>query len=231
MSASATPAMRQCLDAKQLHRDAILLFRMGDFYEMFYEDALVASRALELTLTVALEGRQRRRHPDVRRAVSRGRRLHHPPRQEGIPRRHLRPGRGSAQGQGHRQARSRPRRLAGDADRRELPRRPRAGVPDGDRDDGCAAETVDEWRANAAERSGARSARDCRRRAARSLDRRLQRHGILRRRRTAGARRRARSAPEAARDRRTPARNGPGGRRAREPTARRCRRSASTDCR
>jgi len=43
--------MRQYLDAKQQHRDAILLFRMGDFYEMFYEDALVASRALELTLT------------------------------------------------------------------------------------------------------------------------------------------------------------------------------------
>ena len=43
--------MRQYLDAKQQHPDAILLFRMGDFYEMFYEDALVAARALELTLT------------------------------------------------------------------------------------------------------------------------------------------------------------------------------------
>jgi DNA mismatch repair protein MutS len=51
MTASATPAMRQYLDAKQQHRDAILLFRMGDFYEMFYEDALVGARALELTLT------------------------------------------------------------------------------------------------------------------------------------------------------------------------------------
>ena len=51
MTAAATPAMRQYLDAKQQHRDAILLFRMGDFYEMFYEDALVASRALDLTLT------------------------------------------------------------------------------------------------------------------------------------------------------------------------------------
>src|SRR5215216_3816785 len=48
---SVTPAMRQYLDAKQQHRDAILLFRMGDFYEIFYEDALVAARALELTLT------------------------------------------------------------------------------------------------------------------------------------------------------------------------------------
>jgi len=43
--------MRQYLDAKQQHRDAILLFRMGDFFEMFYEDALVAARALDLTLT------------------------------------------------------------------------------------------------------------------------------------------------------------------------------------
>src|ERR687886_77948 len=51
MSATATPAMRQYLDAKRQHRDAILFFRMGDFYEMFYEDALVAARALELTLT------------------------------------------------------------------------------------------------------------------------------------------------------------------------------------
>src|SRR5229473_4117496 len=48
---AATPAMRQYLDAKQQHRDAILFFRMGDFYEMFYEDALIAARALDLTLT------------------------------------------------------------------------------------------------------------------------------------------------------------------------------------
>src|SRR5262252_5352214 len=51
MPATATPAMRQYLDAKERHRDAILLFRMGDFYEMFYEDALVGARTLELTLT------------------------------------------------------------------------------------------------------------------------------------------------------------------------------------
>jgi DNA mismatch repair protein MutS len=51
MSTSATPAMRQYQDAKQQYPDAILFFRMGDFYEMFYEDALVASRALDLTLT------------------------------------------------------------------------------------------------------------------------------------------------------------------------------------
>ena len=48
---SATPAMRQYLDVKRVHRDAIVFFRMGDFYEMFYEDALTAARVLELTLT------------------------------------------------------------------------------------------------------------------------------------------------------------------------------------
>jgi DNA mismatch repair protein MutS len=49
--AAATPAMRQYFDVKRQHRDAVVLFRMGDFYEMFYEDALTASRVLELTLT------------------------------------------------------------------------------------------------------------------------------------------------------------------------------------
>ena len=43
--------MRQYLDAKRQHRDAIVFFRMGDFYEMFYEDAVTAARALDLTLT------------------------------------------------------------------------------------------------------------------------------------------------------------------------------------
>jgi DNA mismatch repair protein MutS len=51
LQASATPAMRQYLDVKRQHRDAIVFFRMGDFYEMFYEDALTAARVLELTLT------------------------------------------------------------------------------------------------------------------------------------------------------------------------------------
>src|SRR5690242_2831603 len=50
-TAAATPAMRQYFEAKRQYRDAIVFFRMGDFYEMFYEDALTAARALELTLT------------------------------------------------------------------------------------------------------------------------------------------------------------------------------------
>ncbi|MDP1572302.1 MAG: DNA mismatch repair protein MutS [Vicinamibacterales bacterium] len=49
--ATVTPAMRQYLDAKRAHPSALVFFRMGDFYEMFYEDALVAARALDLTLT------------------------------------------------------------------------------------------------------------------------------------------------------------------------------------
>jgi DNA mismatch repair protein MutS len=43
--------MRQYFDAKRQHPSALVFFRMGDFYEMFYEDALVAARALDLTLT------------------------------------------------------------------------------------------------------------------------------------------------------------------------------------
>ncbi len=47
----ATPLMQQYREIKARHQSAILFFRMGDFYEMFYEDAEVASRALGLTLT------------------------------------------------------------------------------------------------------------------------------------------------------------------------------------
>ena len=43
--------MRQYLEAKRQYPLALMLFRMGDFYELFYEDALVAARALDLTLT------------------------------------------------------------------------------------------------------------------------------------------------------------------------------------
>ncbi|MDD2672692.1 MAG: hypothetical protein PHW43_09800, partial [Syntrophales bacterium] len=46
-----TPAMRQYLEIKEKHKDCILFFRIGDFYEMFFEDAVTASRVLEITLT------------------------------------------------------------------------------------------------------------------------------------------------------------------------------------
>lgn len=48
---AATPLMQQYRDIKARHHDAILLFRMGDFYEMFYEDAETGARVLGLTLT------------------------------------------------------------------------------------------------------------------------------------------------------------------------------------
>lgn len=56
MSASAktsgpTPVMAQFLAAKQAHPDALLFFRMGDFYELFFEDAEKAARALDIALT------------------------------------------------------------------------------------------------------------------------------------------------------------------------------------
>ncbi len=51
MSTQITPMMKQYLDAKQAYPDALLLFRMGDFYEMFHEDAKVAARTLGLALT------------------------------------------------------------------------------------------------------------------------------------------------------------------------------------
>ena len=46
-----TPLMRQYLAAKAGYPDALLLFRMGDFYELFYDDARKAARLLDITLT------------------------------------------------------------------------------------------------------------------------------------------------------------------------------------
>ena len=46
-----TPAMRQYADIKKKHEDSILFFRMGDFYEMFWEDAKTASKELDIVLT------------------------------------------------------------------------------------------------------------------------------------------------------------------------------------
>lgn len=46
-----TPMMKQYLEIKEEHKDAILFFRLGDFYEMFFDDAIVASRILEIALT------------------------------------------------------------------------------------------------------------------------------------------------------------------------------------
>ena len=46
-----TPMMSQYLDIKGKHQDCILFFRLGDFYEMFFDDAIQASKILDITLT------------------------------------------------------------------------------------------------------------------------------------------------------------------------------------
>ena len=60
--AEITPMMQQYLDIKEQNPDSILFFRLGDFYEMFNEDAKVVSRELDLTLTT----RDRNKPPEER---------------------------------------------------------------------------------------------------------------------------------------------------------------------
>ncbi|MCU0867659.1 MAG: DNA mismatch repair protein MutS [Planctomycetes bacterium] len=54
--AATTPAMAQYLAQKQRHPDALLFFRMGDFYELFFDDAKTAAKALGITLTSRSKG-------------------------------------------------------------------------------------------------------------------------------------------------------------------------------
>jgi DNA mismatch repair protein MutS len=55
---ATTALMRQYLDVKARYPDAIVFFRLGDFYEMFYEDAVYAARVLDLTLTTRDKGKE-----------------------------------------------------------------------------------------------------------------------------------------------------------------------------
>ena len=48
---SITPMMQQYLETKKQYKDCIIFYRLGDFYEMFFEDAITASKELEITLT------------------------------------------------------------------------------------------------------------------------------------------------------------------------------------
>jgi len=50
-SVSTTPMMAQYFAIKEQHKNALLFYRLGDFYELFYEDAITASKALDITLT------------------------------------------------------------------------------------------------------------------------------------------------------------------------------------
>ena len=49
--AEYSPMMQHYLDTKNTYKDCILFYRLGDFYEMFFDDAITASRELEITLT------------------------------------------------------------------------------------------------------------------------------------------------------------------------------------
>ncbi len=49
--AEYSPMMQKYLETKEEYKDCILFYRLGDFYEMFFDDAITASRELELTLT------------------------------------------------------------------------------------------------------------------------------------------------------------------------------------
>ena len=51
MLQAITPMMKQYLDVKNQYNDCVLMYRVGDFYEMFFDDALRVSKVLELTLT------------------------------------------------------------------------------------------------------------------------------------------------------------------------------------
>ncbi len=55
-----TPMMQQYLETKEQYKDCILFYRLGDFYEMFFEDAIAASKELELTLTGKQCGMEKR---------------------------------------------------------------------------------------------------------------------------------------------------------------------------
>src|SRR5258706_16205756 len=51
MTEASTPLMRQYAAIKKQHPNALLFFRLGDFYELFYDDAVTAARELQITLT------------------------------------------------------------------------------------------------------------------------------------------------------------------------------------
>src|SRR5438270_10853893 len=51
MTEASTPLMRQYAAIKKQHPNALLFFRLGDFYELFFDDAVVAARELQITLT------------------------------------------------------------------------------------------------------------------------------------------------------------------------------------
>lgn len=81
--AEMTPMMQQYMETKRQYADCILFYRLGDFYEMFFEDALTVSKELELTLTGKNCGMEERA-PHVRRSLSCGGGLFEPSCKQGV---------------------------------------------------------------------------------------------------------------------------------------------------
>lgn len=62
--AEYSPMMQKYLETKEEYKDCILFYRLGDFYEMFFDDAILVARELEITLTGKDCG-QEERAPDL----------------------------------------------------------------------------------------------------------------------------------------------------------------------
>src|SRR4051812_21380510 len=58
-ASTLTPMMKQYLEVKAAHPQALLFFRLGDFYELFFEDAVKAAELLQITLTSRAKGLDR----------------------------------------------------------------------------------------------------------------------------------------------------------------------------
>ncbi len=59
MNDPTTPLMKQWAQVKREHPHALLFFRLGDFYELFFDDAVIAARELQITLTARNKERGR----------------------------------------------------------------------------------------------------------------------------------------------------------------------------
>ena len=69
MSEPSTPLMRQYAAIKKEHPNALLFFRLGDFYELFFDDAIVAAREYAADHLDLAQQRKGRGHPHVWRAL------------------------------------------------------------------------------------------------------------------------------------------------------------------
>ncbi len=135
--ARVTPMMEQYLEIKAANPGLLLFYRMGDFYELFFEDAEIASQGARHHADQTRQA-SGHRYPDVRRAGGALRRLPASPDRAGPPRRGVRADGGSGGSEGARQQeRGPPRRGAagdaGHADRRHAARREGQQLSAGDR--------------------------------------------------------------------------------------------------